>query len=215
MTDAPETKSEETNAPQSAEARPQAPRERRTSDIPADALIIVPTRGPILFPGTVLPFQIFGAKAITAVQAAVRAQRPIGLFMQKDPTVQEPNADDLYPVGTVANILRYVGSPDGAHSLIVQGDQRVRLGDPLREEPFILTRAIRVPESEDRSSEVEARFINLQNQALEAMQLLPQVPEELVASVQNAQSASALTDLIATYMDSTIEESRTRWRRSI
>jgi ATP-dependent Lon protease len=179
---------------------------RRASDIPSDALIIAPTRGPILFPGLVLPITINGAAAIAAVQAAARAERPIGLFLQRDPNVEEPGAADLYEVGVVANILRYVAAPDGVHHLICQGDQRVRLGDVMRERPFILTRAARIPEPEGKGAEIEARLLNLRNQALEALQLLPQVPEELVQSVQNAQSAGGLTDLIAAYMDSSIEE---------
>ena len=179
---------------------------RRVDDIPADALIIVPTRGPILYPGMVLPIAINGAAAVAGVQAAVRAERPIGLFLQRDPNVIEPGPDDLLNVGIVANILRYVASPDGAHHLICQGDQRATRGDVLRSDPFILTRAVRVPEPEGKTAEIEARFLNLKAQAVEALQLLPQVPEELVQSVQGAQGAAALTDLVATYMDATIEQ---------
>jgi len=179
---------------------------RRADDIPADALIIVPTRGPILYPGMVLPIAINGAAAVAGVQAAVRAERPIGLFLQRDPNILEPGPDDLLNVGIVANILRYVASPDGAHHLICQGDQRATRGDVMRSDPVILTRAVRVPEPEGRTPEIEARFLNLKAQAVEALQLLPQVPDELVQSVQGAQGAAALTDLVATYMDATIEQ---------
>ena len=179
---------------------------RRAGDLPNDAIVIVPSRGPVLFPGLVLPITISGATAVAAVQAAVRAERPIGIFLQRDPQVAEPTASDLHETGIIANVLRYVASPDGVHHLICQGDQRARLGEIVRERPFIVSRAVRVPEPDGKGAEIEGRLHNLRTQALEALQLLPQVPDELVQSVQNAQSAGPLTDLIAAYMDSTIEQ---------
>ena len=81
---------------------------RRAGDLPNDAIVIVPSRGPVLFPGLVLPITISGATAVAAVQAAVRAERPIGIFLQRDPQVAEPTASDLHEIGIIANVLRYV-----------------------------------------------------------------------------------------------------------
>jgi ATP-dependent Lon protease len=187
---------------------PQSPAEqaRSVSDIPADATIIVPMRGPLLFPGIVLPISIAGSGAVAAVQAAVRGERPIGLFLQRDPAVQDPAPADLYQVGVAATILRYVAASDGAHHLICQGDQRLRIGEIIRTAPFALARSVRVPEVDGHGSEIEARFINLKGQAIEVLQLLPQAPEELFQSVRSAETPSGLTDLIAAYMDATLEE---------
>ncbi|MGH7029401.1 MAG: LON peptidase substrate-binding domain-containing protein, partial [Stellaceae bacterium] len=89
--------------------------------LPADALILVPTRSLVLFPGTVLPVTLGRQRSITAAQAAIRLNRPIGLVLQRDPATEDPIPVDLHRMGTEANILRYVTSPDGQHHVISQG----------------------------------------------------------------------------------------------
>src|SRR5262249_51361606 len=72
--------------------------------------------------------------------------------------------------------------------------------------PFFVARVLRVPEPESRSPEIEARFINLKGQTMEAVSLLPQAPPELAAAIQGVTSPAALADLAATFMDVTPEE---------
>jgi ATP-dependent Lon protease len=169
--------------------------------LPADALIIVPVRSTVLFPGVVLPITIGRARSVAAAQEAVRQQRQIGLLMQRDSQVNEPNELDLHRIGTVANIVRYVTAPDGSHHLVCQGEQRFQVTEFLHGWPFFVARVLLLPEVQTVSPEIEARFINLKNQAVEAVQLLPQAPPELVAAIQQIESAPALADLAAAYMD--------------
>ena len=75
--------------------------------IPGDALIIVPVRNTVLFPGVVIPITIGRSKSIAAAQQAVREQRQIGILLQRDAELSDPGPDDLYRIGTVANIVRY------------------------------------------------------------------------------------------------------------
>jgi ATP-dependent Lon protease len=152
--------------------------------LPADALIIVPVRGFVLFPGTVFPVAVARPKSIKAAQQAVREQRQIGILMQRDPEVAEPGPLDLHRVGTVANLVRYVTAPDGSHHLVCQGEQRFRVLDFVGGFPFLAARVNRIEEPEVRTPEIEARFLNLQRQAIEALELLPQEPQELIAAVQ-------------------------------
>ena len=169
--------------------------------IPGDALIIVPVRNTVLFPGVVIPITIGRAKSIAAAQQAVREQRPIGILLQRDPELSEPGPDDLYRVGTMANIVRYVTGPDDSHHLVCQGVQRIRILDYLPGTPFPVARVLHVPEPTTTSPEIEARFLNLQRQAIEAAELLPQAPPELIAVLQATTSPSTLADLTTSYMD--------------
>src|SRR6516162_31591 len=169
--------------------------------IPGDALIIVPVRNTVLFPGVVIPITIGRAKSIAAAQQAVREQRPIGILLQRDPELSEPGPDDLYRVGTLANIVRYVTGPDDSHHLVCQGVQRIRILDYLPGTPFPVARALHIPEPTTSSPEIEARFLNLQRQAIEAAELLPQAPPELIAVLQATTSPSTLADLATSYMD--------------
>jgi ATP-dependent Lon protease len=174
--------------------------------LPADALILLPMRSLVLFPGTVLPVTLGRQRSIAAAQAAIRLNRPVGLVLQRDPATEDPIPVDLHRMGTEANILRYVTSPDGQHHVISQGERRFRILDFLDGYPFLVARIERVAEVETGSKDIEARMLNLRNQAMEVLQLLPQTPVELVNAVQSASSAAALADMIAGFMDITPAE---------
>src|SRR5947207_15081199 len=83
--------------------------------LPPDALIIVPVRNTVLFPGLVLPITLGRPKSITAAQQAVRDQRQVGILLQRDAEVSEPTPQDMHRMGTLANIVRYINAPDGSH----------------------------------------------------------------------------------------------------
>jgi ATP-dependent Lon protease len=169
--------------------------------LPSDALIILPVRTLVLFPGVVFPISVGRAKSVAAAQEAIRRERQVGILMQRDENVADPSSIDLHRVGTVANILRYVTAPDGGHHLVCQGEQRFRVLEFLDGYPFFAARVLRIPEPEIKGSEVEARLLHLRQQALEALQLLPQAPQDLIAAVQAAESPAALADMVAAYMD--------------
>jgi ATP-dependent Lon protease len=171
------------------------------NDLPVDALIIVPVRNLVLFPGMVTPVAIGREKSIAAAQQAVRAQRQIGILMQRDPEVADPAPIDLHRMGTVANIARYVTAPDGSHHLVCQGEERFQIVEYLDGWPFLVARVRRIAESETRTSEIDAHFLHLRGQALEALQLLPQAPRELLAAVESVESPGQLADLTIAYMD--------------
>jgi ATP-dependent Lon protease len=169
--------------------------------IPSDALIIVPVRNTVLFPGVVFPITVSRPKSIAAAQQALREQRPIGILLQRNADAEDPTPDDLYRIGTVANIVRYITGPDETHHIICQGVQRARVLDFLPGTPFLAARVLHIPEPTTSSPEIEARFLNLQRQAVEAIQLLPQAPPELVGAFQSVTSPAALADLATAYMD--------------
>ncbi len=174
--------------------------------IPADALIIVPVRATVLFPGLVLPITVGRTKSIAAAQQAVRDQRQVGILMQRDPEVADPSAIDMHRMGTVANIVRYLTAPDGTNHLVCQGEQRFQVVEYLSGWPFLVARVLQIPEPGVRGPEIEARFVNLKAQALEAIQLLPQVPQDLLGAIQSIDSPTVLADLATAYMDIKPEE---------
>jgi ATP-dependent Lon protease len=169
--------------------------------IPADGLIIVPVRNTVLYPGVVIPITIGRPKSIAAAQQAVREQRQVGILLQRDPEQSDPGPDDLYRIGTVANIVRYLTGPDESHHIVCQGVQRMRVLDFLPDTPYPVARVLHIPEPAGSSPDIEARFLNLQRQAIEAAELLPQAPQELIAVLQGTTSPSTLADLATSYMD--------------
>jgi ATP-dependent Lon protease len=169
--------------------------------IPEDALIILPVRSTVLFPGIVLPLTIGRRRSIMAAQEAARSERPIGVVQQRDPQADTLKPSDMHEIGTEAAIIRYVTSPDGTHHVICQGQHRFRIKEFLQGYPFFVARVERIPLTEVMSKEVEARVHHLKRQASEAVELLPQAPAELGAAIENTTSPSALADLITSFMD--------------
>ena len=145
--------------------------------LPQDALMIIPVRGAVLFPGAVMPITVGRARSVAAAQAAVQRELPVGLLLQQDPAIEDPAGADLYQTGTVAGVMRYLTAPDGAHHLVCQGQHRFRVLDFLPGFPFLVARVERVGESEVRTPELEARLLHLKRQAQEALSLLPQATE--------------------------------------
>jgi ATP-dependent Lon protease len=174
--------------------------------LPPDGIALIPVRNFVLFPGTVMPVSIGRARSIAAAQQAVREQRQVGILMQRDPSVEEPGPGDMHGIGTIANVVRYVTAPDGAHHLVCQGEQRFRIIEFLSGWPFLVARVLRTPEPNPSTPEIEARFLHLQGQAVEAIRLLPQAPQELLAAIQSVTQPAALADLATAYMDVKPEE---------
>ena len=177
-----------------------------TPPLPPESLIIVPVRGMVLFPGVVLPATLGRPRSVLAAQRAVKEQKPVGIVMQRNAEAADPLPIDLHRMGTVANIVRYITAPDGTHHLICQGEQRFRVLEYLTGWPFFVATTERIPEPSPSTDQIEARFVHLKGQAIEAIQLLPQAPNELLATIQGVDSPGALADMVATFMDATPDE---------
>src|SRR5512147_3031746 len=115
-------------------------REGTARPLPDDALIIVPVRNVVLFPGIVFPLTVGRERSRAAAQEAVRLQRPLGILLQTKPDVDDPAPDDMHWVGTTANVLRYITAPDGAHHAICRGLQRFRVLQFLEGYPYTVAR---------------------------------------------------------------------------
>ena len=171
-----------------------------------ELLMILPIRGMVLFPGMVVPLSVGRERSIAAAQQAVRENRPIGIVMQRDGQVEEPSGAELHDIGTIANVLRYVTTPDGGHHLVCQGLQRFRVREFVQETPFMLARIEQIDEPDEQVPEIEARFIHLKSLAGEALELLPQAPPELLASLNAMTSPALLADMTAARLDVKPEE---------
>jgi ATP-dependent Lon protease len=187
--------------------QPEAPAtgselESGSSSLPDDVLIVVPVRNVVVFPSMVMPLTLGRPASIAAAQEAAKNDRPVGILLQRDEAVESPNADDLRGVGTVASILRYVTAPDGSHHVVVQGISRFKVRHFVDGYPFLAARFETIEDPEGApTTEIEARMLRLRERALEALQLLPQVPAELANALQGIESASVLADAVANFMD--------------
>jgi ATP-dependent Lon protease len=174
--------------------------------MPEDALCIVPVRNVVVFPGVVQSITIGRPISIAAVEAAVRAGLKIGILLQKDPAKPDPTESDLYDIGTVASVLRYVTTPDGGRHLVCSGESRFRVAEFIPGLPYLAARVVILPPASENDLGIEARFRYLKGRALEALELLPQAPPEVAATIEGITSAELLADLVANFVDSEVSE---------
>jgi ATP-dependent Lon protease len=176
------------------------------TQLPKDALIVLPVRQVVLFPGVMLPLTIGRKSSIAAAQEAVRSGRPLGVILQIDPAVDDPKPEQLHRMGTVAQVLRYVTAPDGTHHVICRGIRRFRPIEYLSGFPFMAARIEEIGVSEVMTPDVEARSNLLRERAREAVQLLPNVPPEIAGAIDGLHSASDLADFVAGIVDARTAE---------
>ena len=101
------------------------------------------------FPGVVIPITVGRDKSLRLVQEVYKKNKILGAVAQKDGTIDDPELDDLYRVGTVAQILKILEMPDGSTSVIIQGRKRFMLNDLLTEKPYHVARITPLEDDED------------------------------------------------------------------
>jgi ATP-dependent Lon protease len=171
--------------------------------LPDNVLILIPVRNVVLFPGMAAPIGIGRERSVAAADTATRDGRQVGIVLQRNPQADLPTREELFEVGTAANIVRYVTTPSGGQHLICQGEKRFRILSLIEGQPYYIARIewLHETEAEAESSEVEARFIQLRQHTTEMLELLPQTPAELAGAIQSISSASVLADFVTGLMD--------------
>jgi ATP-dependent Lon protease len=189
-----------------ASAAPASEAAAAVKPLPEDALIVIPVRNVVLFPGVILPVAMRRERSVAAAQEAARGGRQIGLLLQRDASMDDPAPADLHWVGTVGNVMRYLTTPDETHHVVTQGESRFRVLEFLEGWPFMVARVQRIEEVEPRDAETEARTLQLKERASEALQYLPQAPAELGNAVRSMTSPAQLADMVAGVMDLPLED---------
>lgn len=192
------------NAPQQGETK-SAPVSASTPGalkrLPDDAIAIVPLRASVLFPGVLSPVTVHRATAVAAAQEAVKNEHQVGFLLQRDPMTTDVSPDDLHWVGTAGPIVRYITGQDDTHHLVVQGQSRFRVLEFLEGWPFLVARVVRVEQPKGEGKDIDARFLQLKERSIEAIGLLPHIPDELVGVVRSIDSPAALADMVANLID--------------
>jgi ATP-dependent Lon protease len=180
---------------------PQAGKQPPLKPLPEDAIIVIPMRNTVLFPGVISPVTVGRVASVAAAQEAVRTEKKVGFLLQRDPQKNDVTPEDLYWVGTAGQVVRYITGAEGTHHLVVQGQSRFRVLEFLPGWPFLVARAQMIEAKEESNPEIEARFLQLKAQSVEAIQLLPSAPEELTVVVQGMTSPALLADMVANLLD--------------
>jgi ATP-dependent Lon protease len=172
-----------------------------------DELPVLPIRNAVLFPGAVAPFDVGREKSVALVEDVDNLPGPvIAIFAQRDPSTDDPGAEDLYPVGCAARVLKALKHSSGNYSLILQGLTRIRLDTVLTQSPYLKAKIRRLEEPQSEDVEAEALAMSLRDIAKQVIQLMPELPREAASLIDSIQAPGALADLVAANLDAPVEE---------
>jgi ATP-dependent Lon protease len=172
--------------------------EERPLVIPAE-LPILPLRDTVLFPNSFMPLAVAREASVRLIDEATAAGRMIGVFTQREASVEEPLQDDLYPIGTATHIHKMFKLPDGSLRLIVQGLARVRLDRLDQTRPYLrgaVTAADELLREEDHL-EIDALQRNIKSNFQQVVSLSPLLSDDLQALSANITDPGKLADFIA------------------
>lgn len=183
----------------------------KVSDVINDQLQILPVlplRDVVVYPYMVIPLFVGRDKSIHALEAAMDEDKQILLAAQKNASLDEPEPDDLYRTGTVANILQLLKLPDGTIKVLVEGGKRAKVIHYLGTEDYFQAQVSQVDaeegELDDRESEVLMRSVLAQFD--QYVKLSKKVPPEILSSLAGIEEPGRLADTIAAHMSLKIEE---------
>ena len=172
-----------------------------------EELAVLPIRNAVLFPGAVAPFDVGREKSVALVEDVHNLTSPvIAIFAQRDPSTDDPGADDLYPVGCAARVLKALKHSSGNYSLILQGLTRIRLDNITQSSPYLRARIARVEAPAMEDVEAEALAMSLRDVAKQVIQLMPELPREAGSLIDSIQAPGALADLVAANLDAPVDE---------
>ena len=170
-------------------------------------LPVLPIRNAVLFPAAVAPFDVGREKSVALVEDIENLDQPIiAIVAQRDPSTDDPDQNDLYPVGVAARVLKALKHSSGNYSLILQGLVRIRLEQVVTSEPYIRARVSRLDEPAAEDVESEALAMSLRDIAKQVIQLMPELPREAGSLIDSIQEHGQLADLVAANLDAPVEE---------
>lgn len=167
-----------------------------------EELSILPVRGLVIFPGTVLPLTVERPASVKLLDETLSYSKIIGLLTQRDEAKEEPQPQDLYSIGVAAIVLKLLRQPDDRVVIVMQGLRRFSLRKIIQTTPF-LRAEIDLLDSKlpTHTKEWEAEFRNLRDSAAKLFELSPDVPEQARAAVLSIEEPEPLVDFLAPLMN--------------
>ena len=173
--------------------------------IPAE-LPVLPLRGTVAYPDLVMPLIVGREKSIRLVDEAMSKDKMIAIITQKNPDIEEPDAEDLYTVGTVATIMKMVKMVDGSQRVVIQGLCRCKVIEFTESEPNIKASILPIFEDYQKDIEIDAMYINLKNLYRKAIEMAPYLSSELAQIASKVENPGNLADLIASTINISVIE---------
>ena len=161
---------------------------------------VLALRDVVVYPHMVIPLFVGREKSIRCLEAAMENEKQIFLVAQKDAGVDEPDADDIYTVGTIATILQLLKLPDGTVKVLVEGSVRGEVEGYEQSEPFFVANVNKIEDGAIDESEQEVLIRSAVSQFEGYVKLNKKIPPEVLTSLNGIEDAARLADPMAAHM---------------
>jgi len=170
------------------------------------ALPLLPLRDVVVFPHMVIPLFVGRPKSIKALETAMESGKSIMLVAQKNAAKDEPVAEDIYPIGCVANILQMLKLPDGTMKVLVEGAQRAHIHAIADEQTHFTCELTPVAPEQNVGAELEALRRAIVTQFDQYVKLNKKIPAEILTSIAGIDDPGRLADTIAAHLPLKLEQ---------
>ncbi|HYA21163.1 MAG TPA: endopeptidase La [Burkholderiales bacterium] len=170
------------------------------------SLALLPLRDVVVFPHMVIPLFVGRPKSIKALEVAMESGKNILLVAQKSAAKDDPSPEDLYGVGSVANILQMLKLPDGTVKVLVEGSQRSKIRQIVDAKTHYMVQTEPVPQDQVESHEVEALRRTTLSQFDQYVKLNKKIPPEILTSLAGIDEPGRLADTIAAHLPLKLEQ---------
>lgn len=178
------------------------------NEVLPDTVPILPLRNTVLFPGVVIPITAGRDKSIQLIKDANKGDKIIGVVAQRNESIENPGPNDIYNLGTVAQILRVLKMPDGNTTIIIQGKKRFTIKSIVEEKPYLKAQIEPVDEALPKKNDKEflATIDSIKDLALQIIQENPNIPSEASFAIKNIQTPSFLINFVSSNMNVSVKE---------
>ncbi len=180
--------------------------DQNTSEINKLDMPLLPLRDVVVFPHMVIPLFVGRPKSIKALETAMEAGKSIVLVAQKSAAKDEPSPEDLYAVGSIANILQMLKLPDGTVKVLVEGSQRARIHSVQDIKTHFTVQATPIVSEPATDHETEAMRRTMIQQFDQYVKLNKKIPPEILTSLAGIDEAGRLADTIAAHLPLKLEQ---------
>ncbi len=170
-----------------------------------DELPILPLKDTVIYPFAVQPLGVGQERSIRLIDEVMRGNRLVVLVAQKSAEIEQAGPDDIFKIGTVSRIARMIRMPDGTIQIIVQGLERVAIGEFTQEKPYLVARITLKPDIQEEDDETEAIKRNVVGYFQRLVALVQNLPEGVAAAALNLEEARQVVYVIATFVQMEIE----------
>src|SRR6266705_619745 len=186
------------------EAENQSESDEEHLNIP-EVLPVLPLKDIVIYPFAVQPLGVGQDRSIRLIDDVMRGDRLVVLVAQKSAETEQAGLDDIFKIGTVSRVARMIRMPDGTIQIIVQGLERVEIGELAQEKPYLAAHVTLKPDTQETDNETEAIKRNVVSYFQRLVALVQNVPEGVAAATLNLEEARQVVYVIATFMQMELE----------